>query len=328
MRKPLISVAIAATGAALAIPAAAAKPLPAPTAYVTNWGSNTVAAISVATDTVVATIPVGTTPDAVAATPNHVFIDNLGSDNVSVIDPFTNTVTRTIPVASTVGYGSIAAHGNKVYVVSNHNVSVYNGNTGKLVKSATLPTAVYYPSGAALNAAGTQLWALDRYGDTDSSTANEIDTTSLKVTASVPLGYEYDALTISLNSTRAYVIGDGGYMYTIDEKTAKVLSTSPYLGVDPAGVAASNEYVYGVNRVPGQITEVNAVTGATLTSWSGSPGEESIGAALTPDNSQLFVTTSGGNVDIYNVPTGTLRATVSAGPPIGQSTGDEQFITP
>ena len=52
-----------------------------------------------ATNTLVATIPVGTIPFAVAVTPDgtHVYVTNDGSNNVSVIGTATNAVVKTIP---------------------------------------------------------------------------------------------------------------------------------------------------------------------------------------------------------------------------------------
>jgi YVTN family beta-propeller protein len=62
--------------------------------------------IDTATDTVVATIPVGNYPFGVGIHPagTFVYVSNVDSDNVSVIDTTTNTVTSTIPV----GQGPIA----------------------------------------------------------------------------------------------------------------------------------------------------------------------------------------------------------------------------
>jgi YVTN family beta-propeller protein len=71
-----------------------------PFAYISNSGSNTVSVINTATNTVVATVSVGTNPFGVAMTPDgsRVYVTNEGSNTVSVIDTATNTVTATVPV--------------------------------------------------------------------------------------------------------------------------------------------------------------------------------------------------------------------------------------
>ena len=73
--------------------------------YVTNAGdpfdraNGTVAVIDTATDTVVATIPVGILPEAVAITPDgtRAYVANAASSTASVIDIASNTVVAMVP---------------------------------------------------------------------------------------------------------------------------------------------------------------------------------------------------------------------------------------
>jgi YVTN family beta-propeller protein len=69
-------------------------------AYVTNEGSNSVSVIDTATNTVIATVPVGLAPFGVAITPDgtQAYVANKNSNTVSVIDTATNTVVATTPV--------------------------------------------------------------------------------------------------------------------------------------------------------------------------------------------------------------------------------------
>lgn len=73
-------------------------------AYITNQGDGTVSVIDTATNTVTATIPVGSSsePFGVAVTPDgsKVYVADYGGDTVSVIDAASNTVTATIPVGA------------------------------------------------------------------------------------------------------------------------------------------------------------------------------------------------------------------------------------
>jgi YVTN family beta-propeller protein len=69
-------------------------------AYVPNVGDFTVSVIDSATNTVVATVPVGVLPIAVAVTPDGAFAyvtNNFDNTVVSVIKAATNTVVATIP---------------------------------------------------------------------------------------------------------------------------------------------------------------------------------------------------------------------------------------
>ncbi|MFD1275997.1 YncE family protein [Streptomyces kaempferi] len=69
-------------------------------AYVTNSNADTVSVIKTATNTVVATIPVGDAPREVAVSPDgtRAYVTNASADTVSVINTATNTVVATIPV--------------------------------------------------------------------------------------------------------------------------------------------------------------------------------------------------------------------------------------
>jgi YVTN family beta-propeller protein len=70
----------------------------APFAYVPN--GNDVSVIDTATNTVVATVPVGNNPFGPAVTPDgtHVYAANLGDGTVSVIATASNTVVATVTV--------------------------------------------------------------------------------------------------------------------------------------------------------------------------------------------------------------------------------------
>ena len=58
--------------------------------------------IDTASNMVVATVPVGSSPYGVAVTPDgkHAYVANIGSNNVSVIHTASNTVVATVPVGT------------------------------------------------------------------------------------------------------------------------------------------------------------------------------------------------------------------------------------
>ena len=68
-------------------------------AYVVNGGANTVSVISTDTNTITATIPVGTSPFGIAITPNgaYAYVTNGNDGSVSVINTATNMVVATVP---------------------------------------------------------------------------------------------------------------------------------------------------------------------------------------------------------------------------------------
>ena len=80
--------------------------------------------ISTATNTVTATVTVGSFPLGVAVTPNgaYVYVTNQRSGTVSVINTATNTVTATITVGSDPNGVAVTSNGAYVYVANTGSV--------------------------------------------------------------------------------------------------------------------------------------------------------------------------------------------------------------
>ncbi|RPJ72889.1 MAG: YncE family protein, partial [Alphaproteobacteria bacterium] len=121
----------------------------APFAYITNSGNNTVSVIDTATDTVTATVPVGTNPFGVAVSPDgsKVYVANSGSDpsyegTVSVINTTTNTVTATVNNVGTNPVGvSVVPDGTKVYVANSGSDPSYEGTVSVINTTTNTVTA-------------------------------------------------------------------------------------------------------------------------------------------------------------------------------------------
>jgi YVTN family beta-propeller protein len=90
--------------------------------YVNNYSDATVSVIDADTNTVIATIPVGLSTYFTTASGHKVYTNNSGSSDVSVIDTATDSVIATIPVGSGPAYSS--AVNNKVYVSNGGSNSV------------------------------------------------------------------------------------------------------------------------------------------------------------------------------------------------------------
>jgi YVTN family beta-propeller protein len=107
-------------------------------AYVVNSGSDTVSVIATDKNRVVATIPVGVSPFAVAVTLDgkRAYVTNSANSTVSVIDTVTNSVLTTIPVVNAFNlYGvAISSDGTLIYVV--YSTHVNGSSVGRNVFSA------------------------------------------------------------------------------------------------------------------------------------------------------------------------------------------------
>jgi len=103
-----------------------------------------VSVIDPATNTVTATITVGTVPYGVAYDGTNIYVTNNGSDNVSVIDPATNTVTDHHQPSAPSRTG-VAYDGTNIYVTNNgNNVSVIDPATNTVTDTIDVGT---FPTG-------------------------------------------------------------------------------------------------------------------------------------------------------------------------------------
>jgi len=86
--------------------------------YVTIPGSHVLSVIDGASNTVVATVALGTGPTGVAVNPNtnRIYVANSNSDNVSVIDAASNTVVATVDVGSNPVGVAVNPNTNLIYV--------------------------------------------------------------------------------------------------------------------------------------------------------------------------------------------------------------------
>jgi YVTN family beta-propeller protein len=94
-----------------------------------------VSVIAMATNEVIATIPVGSEPGGVAVTPDgsKVYVANSLSNTVSAIATATNTVIATIPVGANPFGVAVTPDGSKVYVAN----AGFGTNTVSAIATAT-----------------------------------------------------------------------------------------------------------------------------------------------------------------------------------------------
>ena len=134
----------------------------APFAYSSNQGDGTVSVIDTATNTVIATIPVGAMPLGVAvnAAGTRAYVANFGADSVSVIDIATNNVVHDVllPANSVQGI-AVSPDGSRVYAAGSSGadgqVAVID-TTADTVVSTIVVTRV--PRSVAVSLDGTRVY--------------------------------------------------------------------------------------------------------------------------------------------------------------------------
>ncbi len=305
----------------------------APYAYVTNAGSNTVSVIDAATNTVTATVNVGSNPEGVAVNPDgtKVYVANFGNlnNNISVIDTATNTVIASINVGIDPLGIAVNPAGTKVYVANvwSNNVSVIDTSTN----TVTSIDVGNNPEGVAVSPDGTKAYVTNA----GSNTVSVIDAATNTVTATVNVGINNRGIAINPAGTRVYVTNfsvennGNGAIYVIDTSTNKVTATVN-VGISPEGVAVNpaGTNVYVTDAGSSNVYVIDAATNTVTATVN--VGNQPMGVAVNPDGTKVYVANFGSNnVSVIDTATNVVTATINVGSsPWGVAVNHAETPTP
>src|SRR5687768_5982665 len=240
--------------------------------YVTNSNDNTVSVIDTATASVIATVPVGLSPTAVAVTPDgrFAYVANTLGNTVSVISAASNTVIATVPVGSFPTGIAMNPNGAFAYVTSflSSNISVIDTATNTVV--AGIPAS--FPFMLAMASSGN-LGYVTHASFINGLTVINTASNSVVTTITIPVD-----ITLS-----AAVTPNGAFVYV----TCFSFFTGPKVAVIDT---ATNTVATIVPLLPGTFPQ---------------------GIAITPDGASAYVANNGGahSVSVIDTATNTLFAT-------------------
>ncbi|HET8785748.1 MAG TPA: ABC transporter substrate-binding protein, partial [Candidatus Limnocylindrales bacterium] len=197
---------------------------------------------------VVADIPVGTAPSAVARGMGAIWVSNTADDTVDRIDPETHTIRQTIPVGS--GPTGIAFGDSSVWVANSLSgtVSRVDPKMNRVVDTIRVGNA---PNG--IVHADSSIWVANTGDDT---------VTKIDVTTDRPLK------PIDVAATEL-AVGDGAIWATdaatnhvarIDPSTGDLQSVT--VGNGPTGIAFASGSVWVANSLDGTVTRIDPETNA------------------------------------------------------------------
>jgi len=290
----------------------------APFAYISNAGSNTVSVINIATNAVVATVPVGAFPAGVAVNPAGAFayVANRDSNNVSVIDTHTNTVVGSpVPVgASPIGV-AVNAAGTIVFVANAGSNTVSVIDTATNAVTATIPVGTT-PVGVALNPAGTVAYVTNFAGNV----VSVIDTGTRTVVATVPVGTSPHGVAVNPAGTFAYVTNaNSASVSVINTATNAVVATVPFAAsatsaAHPVSVAINPAGTLAYVAAAGTDTISAIDTATNIIVMTAPVGSNVFGIALSPTGTLAYVASiASGSVSVFN----TVTHVVSTNVPVG-----------
>ena len=229
--------------------------------------------LDLASNTFIATITVGSSPNGIAMTPDgtRIYAPNRSSANVSVIDTATNTVIATIPAGTLPVNAAVTPNGSRVYVSnsSSNNVTVIDTATNTVVTTIPVGTG---PNGIGVTSDGTQVYV----SNFNSATISRIDTATNTVIGSIPFTGTPYQMNMGV-SGRAYVGAfNGAAIRVVDTTTNSILTSIPGFsfpvgivsGLVPASTGAANLSI-GVSDSPDPVTAGENVLYAVTVTNSG-----------------------------------------------------------
>jgi YVTN family beta-propeller protein len=291
----------------------------APFAYIANSGSDSVSVIDTATNTVIATVAVGTQPTGVAVhrDGSRVYVTNfriIPTSTVSVIDTATNSVIATVAVGLEPWGIAVHPDGNRVYVANTGSgeVSVIDTTTNTVIATVAgiFPSRIA-PRGVAVHPDGSRVYVAYE----DSNAVSVIDTAMNAVIATVGVENGPSGVAVHPNGSRVYVTNtDSHTVSVIDTATDTVIATVAAFGIFPLGVAVhpDGSRVYIANADSDSVSVIDAATNTLTTTVV--VGRRPLGISVHPDGSRVYVANEDSDtVSVIDTATNIVVGTVQVG---------------
>jgi YVTN family beta-propeller protein len=299
--------------AVAALVACAALAHAAPFAYITNQGSHDVSVIDLATQTVVATVPVGRSPAGVVASSRagKVFVSNPDSKNISVIDMRTQQVVATVPAGDGPVGIDASRDGTRLYAADwfRDRVLVFDAASNALLSTIVVGKA---PAGvAAKDDDPNTVFVAER----DDDSVAVLDVAQQRVRSRVRVGSHPFALLHDGPRQRLYALNvqsnDVSVIDTRDTHSLTVIKTIA-VGKAPYGAALADggALLYVTNQHDDTVSVIDAQTLQVVRTLTGFAYPEGIAAHA---DRVYVVNWMDDNVSVRNAKTGGPVGIISTG---------------
>ena len=211
--------------------------------------------------------PVGTSPGAIAADSQAVWVANADSGSLSRLDPDTGAQVQTIQVGD--GPAGVALGGGFVWVTNSLDGTVSQIDPGTNVPVQTIRVGSQ-PAGVAYGLGG--VWVANR-GD---RTLTKINPATGRVRKTIPLGTGVDALAVGAGAL--WVASElNGTVERIDPQSGATQTIN--VGRAPDAVAVGAGSVWVANNLDGTVSRIDPATNAVANTIAVGAGPVAIAAA-------------------------------------------------
>jgi len=280
------------------------------TAFVANYGSNTVTPIDTATGTTGTPIAVGSEPESIAITPNGrtAYVVNGNSDTVTPITTLTNAPGPPISVGSFPEAIAITPDGKMAYVTNDSSNTVTPINIPTNTTQPSIPVGLD-PAGIAITPSGHTAYVAD-FG---SNSVVPIDLATRVVGAPIPVGNIPEQIAVSPDGATVYVVNVLSNNVTPIDVATNTAGTPIEVGSHAADIAitpnGATAYVTAVG--PDNVTPINLATNTPGTPIAVAGGAD--GITMAPDGKTAYVASFNTVVTPIDTATNTPGTPITAG---------------
>ena len=207
-------------------------------AYTSNGGSNAVTVFDLNTFATIATVPVGSGPDALVYDPatHRVFVANAKGNSLSVIDGASNRVEATIALGGAPETAVVDGKGRLFVALEDRNaIAEIDTRSMKLIARHNVAPACDEPAGLAIDPQAGKL-----YAGCHNQTMVIVDTATGKVAGSAPIGRGNDAIAFDAQRKLAFASNGDGSLTVVDgaapyavRQTLPTMQRARTLALDP-----------------------------------------------------------------------------------------------
>ncbi len=284
------------------------------TAYVTNFGNNTVSVINTKNNQVISTIAGFNGPLGLAMTPDEtkVYVANSGATpgTVSVIDTATNNVVKTITTGNGPTIVAASGDGNNVYVTNQ------NDGTLSVIATATNTVVATIAIGGAPVGAVVTPDSAHVYVTVFPNKVAVVSAATRTVTASITDPSLSGVVLVAINpdGKTVYVSNEIGNKITVISTATNSVTTTIPVGQIPLGLAVTPDglHLYVANGADSTVSVISTATNTVTFTILGFDGPE--GVTIAADGSSIFVINFVNNsVSQINPATNSIAATTAVG---------------
>ena len=294
----------------------------APFAYITNQGSHDVSVIDLASQQVVALVPVGRSPAGVVAASRtgRVFVSNPDSKTISVIDMRSQQVVATLAAGDGPVGIDASADGTRVYAADwfANRLLVFDGQVAAAISGTAdkqLPLASIAVGKAPAGVAASDRAGIVFVAERDDDSVALIDTNAGQVRLRTRVGSHPFALLFDAPRQRLYALNvlsdDVSVLNTADPARLDLIATVK-VGKAPYGaaLAASGSLLYVTNQHDDSVSVIDAASLTVLRTLAGFGYPEGVAA----HGDRVYVVNwMNDEVSVLDARSGDALATVATG---------------